>query len=515
MESSWRSGTRRSLCRSAPHTHEASNRLKKAGNVSGSEPRLWKLNRLDGHLPAQCSRNPSGRFYYGTMSIFLVGVEGASHHGLLAVLPELNMLCLHLATPECLRIQWNSFPEKSNGMSEAARIALIWGDSCARKGGGWISNCARAGTWRCPKAEDMYRELLWRFGTWPNLVTLPDLAAPGIGGGGGGDFRSLVLRRDFLRAVYSHASKPGSAWDGSLEAHALVLAAHTTLLSVMLARLPRDAWRSFDPDLLSAPAPSLRTACLRALAAWLHWGDQGPPTMDRGPSLPSSPQFTMPPSLLPPPSDEALLGMLARQWRGSRKDPAASLPPAQLAFVGRLAAARRADGSWASLEDPDQVLIRGALHGVPHGVPQGEPHGVPRLRRRDPGGSGGGPPVAAAAATVIGAGSVGGGTRGGNGGSGNVGGGAAVTAEATEEAAVEATRDLVVAAASAEALRAALVEAGGRLEDYSLAPFDDPQAPSPQSVAWPLATPHTGPFPEACPRPPDWDNLDSSWPQRN
>jgi len=330
----------------------------------------------------------------------------------------------------------------------------------------------------------MYRELVWRFGASPRLVSIPRAHEAG--------FRPLVLRRDFLHAVYSHAADHKHAWDGSLEAHALVLAAHTTLLSAMLARLPCGAWRSFDPGLLSAPAPGLRAACLRALAQWLRWDHAAPPESawkaahaaapppprDRltaqteghptghSAGLPAGHSGGYPEgSRGCAPSDDDLLAVLSEHWRASLKDPAAALSREKLGFIARLVAARRADGSWAALEDPRQAILWGAL--------------------QLPGGDEGG----ADASKML----------------GEVGAG---------DASVGAQAEIIN---TTKALRAALVEAGGRLEDYMYTPAQAaaaaaPAATSPvtQSVAWPLRAPHLGPF-SGCPRPPDWRNVEDLW----
>lgn len=199
-------------------------------------------------------------------------------------------------------------------MDEAARLSLLYGDSCRRNKGGWHSTCPQQGRWRCsvkgddggvggqgrynattangrnaidrndlsrhgsnnssksrsngsshgssdgssslgddaapygPAAELMYRELLWRFGTWPHLFPL---SGPHRAG-----FKVVVLRRNFVRSVVSHNPK-GSPWDGGLRSHALVLATSTTLLSAMLeaqSAMPLESWVSVDPDSLGHPA---------------------------------------------------------------------------------------------------------------------------------------------------------------------------------------------------------------------------------------------------------------------
>jgi hypothetical protein len=44
--------------------------------------------------------------------IFLVGIEGSSHHGISLLIPELNKLAFDSIEPECCDVSWTSYPSK-------------------------------------------------------------------------------------------------------------------------------------------------------------------------------------------------------------------------------------------------------------------------------------------------------------------------------------------------------------------------------------------------------------------
>ena len=280
-------------------------------------------------------------------SAFIVGVEGSAHHGMLEILPVLNMLAHQTDKPKCLRIKWESFPRKCAGLDEAARTSLIYGNSCAlERSAGWRGNCSQVGTWRCNLAEDMYRELVWRFEMWPSLYVLP---SPKLL-----EYTFIVLRRDFMRTVYSHTAPTGknhrlrtnALWDGGVESHALLLGAMTTLISSMLERVDRNRWASLDPDRFSSSDPVVRAQLLRSLAAWLGW--MLPATHREG--VDGGDGGAM--------GDSALLETLERSWRSSSKDPATGLSAEQQDFLRRFVVMRRSDGSWAALDDPSQDVTK-------------------------------------------------------------------------------------------------------------------------------------------------------------
>ena len=78
-------------------------------------------------LPDECQR---------PTFVYLAGVEGASHHGVDALLPFLNMAAYRSLPfvseqgPVCFRLRWTSYPSRISGMDEGARLSLLFGDSC-------------------------------------------------------------------------------------------------------------------------------------------------------------------------------------------------------------------------------------------------------------------------------------------------------------------------------------------------------------------------------------------------
>lgn len=160
----------------------------------------------------------------------VVGVEGSSHHGLEVLLPELKKLVTKETDPHCLRVDWTSYPTKGRGMNEAARLSLIYGDSCEWHATSvWKhNNCATQGKWRCGSVSDpmpLHRELVWRFSTFAGLERFNSKA------------KVLVLRRSLVRSTFSHSHDTVNPWDGSFEAHAVVLASFTSILRFDRTRL--------------------------------------------------------------------------------------------------------------------------------------------------------------------------------------------------------------------------------------------------------------------------------------
>jgi hypothetical protein len=168
--------------------------------------------------------------------VLVVGVEGTSHHGMLELLPALKALSTHETDSHCLHIDWMSYPARSRGLNEAARLSLLYGDSCEWHGASvWKhNNCATQGNWRCGSVSDpgpLHRELVWRFSSHPALEGL-DIAASKFG------FKILVLRRDLVRSTLSHNHDSRRPWDGSYESHAMVLASFTTIIRYRLLAFP-------------------------------------------------------------------------------------------------------------------------------------------------------------------------------------------------------------------------------------------------------------------------------------
>jgi len=269
--------------------------------------------------------------------IMLAGVEGSSHHGLLKLLPALKSLATNETDPHCLHLDWLSYPNKSPGLNERARLSLIYGDSCEH------NDCASRGKLRCGNASNpkpLHAELVWRFGTFANLEGL-GLAAP-LGS------KILVLRRGLARSTLSHNHDSRRPWDGSYEGHAVVLASFTSIVSLMLEDIPRSQWRTVDPDNLSYrlgphPDAQLATRTLRALTHWFGWSLSAFSTKD-------------------PISDLDLEELLKRTWVESRRSPTKALTSGQHAFIANLeAAARQGEGgrpsTWRLYDDPAQDVL--------------------------------------------------------------------------------------------------------------------------------------------------------------
>jgi len=293
---------------------------------------------------------------WGATHVYLVGVEGSSHHGMMKLVPGLNQVMHGTAAPVCLRVEWHSFPSHEKGLPESTRLAWLYGDSCRHgPGAGWRTDCAAKGAWRCgpDDPEAIYRELVFRFGTWPGLNSLTRRSLHD------GRERFVVLRRSFLRSVASHAGNTTKhPWDATPQSHALVLAAFTSLVSAMLAELHTDAWITVDPDLFAVPG--LKTTAARALVEWFQWKRQPTPAAAaRGKGGKEKEEKESAQAVVWAAAEEEAVwdSAINAVYVASKKDPRVVLTPPQVAFVERLAAARRADGSWAAYEDPEHMLL--------------------------------------------------------------------------------------------------------------------------------------------------------------
>lgn len=213
-------------------------------------------------LVAQCAAARRG-LPEPCLNIFVAGVEGAGHHG--AVFAFLRPI-LDLVLPsqvsvsempgyhstgnlsKCARsaeVGWESFPA-GHRVSELSRLTLLYRDKACFGGDKWPGSWRAAGTsakvscLRCGGVVPTYVEAVDRFDKSDRLPLVPFQAQYGL--------KIVFLMRGFEATVSSH-----DVDDGGAIGHAIVMAAHLTLLARDAQSLPPDSWRVLWYEMLDTP----------------------------------------------------------------------------------------------------------------------------------------------------------------------------------------------------------------------------------------------------------------------
>lgn len=183
-----------------------------------------------------------------SLNVFVAGVEGAGHHGAVFAFlgPLLDRSLGHVLVTEtpaykstnasnCAHtavVGWESFPA-GHRVSELSRLSLLYRNKSCFGGDAWPTTwrcSAKVSCLRCSGVVPSYVDVVDRFDESDRLALVPFRAQFGL--------KVIFLMRDFESAVSSHAN-----WDGGPVGHAIVMAAHLTLLARDAEGLPPDAWR--------------------------------------------------------------------------------------------------------------------------------------------------------------------------------------------------------------------------------------------------------------------------------